>query len=389
MFIHSLFRSGSTYLYHAFKRSPAGYWCYQEPYHEALIQLNGDASELQSLGRGGLPGLRHPPLQTGYFHEFWEVRAALAGLFRTEFSYDSYFLPVGAALPDAEVAYLGALIGQARGRPVLQFCRSSGRAAAMRAQFGGIHLHLWREPRAQWWSFKASDYFDVVVRHLMLRPTLPAVLRAVVRLACWAEAGREPSPVEQQRLLAAPALARSGYTLFFGLWLWSALSVRGTCQLEIQIEDLAGDPQYRAQVLQRLSQLGLPGIDFADCDLPRPSFDAAEQAFFAEIEQAVVQLFQSHGFDAELLDRILAAGRPHGPSAGGDPRAESNARATAVWLMERRRQIEIELDQERWRCADLQEQLRQLQARLEASRSHPGSVAAEIGAAGSHGPSLD
>jgi hypothetical protein len=36
IFVHSLFRSGSTYLFEVFRRSPDGYWCYQEPLNEHL-----------------------------------------------------------------------------------------------------------------------------------------------------------------------------------------------------------------------------------------------------------------------------------------------------------------------------------------------------------------
>jgi len=37
IYIHSLFRAGSTYLFHVFRRSKAGYWCYQEPLHEVAF----------------------------------------------------------------------------------------------------------------------------------------------------------------------------------------------------------------------------------------------------------------------------------------------------------------------------------------------------------------
>ena len=42
IFIHSLFRSGSTYLFKLCRSSPAGYWCYQEPLHEAVLAANED-----------------------------------------------------------------------------------------------------------------------------------------------------------------------------------------------------------------------------------------------------------------------------------------------------------------------------------------------------------
>ncbi|MEA3115191.1 MAG: hypothetical protein QOG58_4990, partial [Caballeronia sp.] len=39
LFLHSLFRSGSTYLFEKFRRTDR-FYCYQEPCNEALIDLD-------------------------------------------------------------------------------------------------------------------------------------------------------------------------------------------------------------------------------------------------------------------------------------------------------------------------------------------------------------
>jgi len=63
LFIHSLFRSGSTYVWNAFRRSPKGYWCYQEPLHETVLALEKAPMELLAFDTNEeTKYLRHPKL---------------------------------------------------------------------------------------------------------------------------------------------------------------------------------------------------------------------------------------------------------------------------------------------------------------------------------------
>ncbi|MGC2164756.1 MAG: hypothetical protein WA632_01940, partial [Gallionella sp.] len=154
IFIHSFFRAGSTYLFNVFRRSDHGYWCYQEPEHEMLSHLNDNADELLKFGVDITCDLRHPTLIEPYFWEFCQIKDSLTGLFKKSFSYDNYFENPTKPLPEDQRKYFETLISAAKGRPVLQFCRSAGRIGAINNSFGGIHIHLWRDPRNQWWSFK-------------------------------------------------------------------------------------------------------------------------------------------------------------------------------------------------------------------------------------------
>ena len=181
IFIHSLFRAGSTYLFNAFCRSDRDYWCYQEPANELLRHLNDDADEILQTGSETSCGLRHPELKKPYFWEFHQVKDSLMGLFQKSFSYDDLFVDASSGLSDAEVRYYWALITNAKGRPVLQFCRSTGRIGALKDTFSGRHIHLWRSPHNQWWSYKVNDYFDSAVLLIYNAHCLPPVLEEAKR----------------------------------------------------------------------------------------------------------------------------------------------------------------------------------------------------------------
>ena len=63
VFIHSLFRAGSTYLFNCFRRSPFGYWCYQEPLNEYLVNAVNMPGKLLELHEENATHLRHPKLE--------------------------------------------------------------------------------------------------------------------------------------------------------------------------------------------------------------------------------------------------------------------------------------------------------------------------------------
>src|ERR1700761_3229311 len=97
IFIHSLFRSGSTYLFHKF-RSTDNFYCYQEPCNEALIDLDRNPDGFMKSPGYDSRLLRHPTLTAPYFYESYCIRDRLKGLFKKSFSYEDYF--TGPTLPD-------------------------------------------------------------------------------------------------------------------------------------------------------------------------------------------------------------------------------------------------------------------------------------------------
>jgi len=159
VFIHSLFRSGSTYLFNVFRRSETKYWCYQEPLNEKLIfnatKPGGFKVGIEGVGKI----LRHPELDKPYCFEFHVVENQFSSLFKKEFSYQQYFLNSNDQLKDL-TNYFSALLQNSQGRAVFQCCRTTGRVEALKQSFGGVHIFLWRNPWDQWWSYKQDHYFD-------------------------------------------------------------------------------------------------------------------------------------------------------------------------------------------------------------------------------------
>ncbi len=85
IFIHSLWRSGSTYFFDKFRRSPAGYFAYQEPMHETMLSAAADRNLLLEVSTQVSGTLRHPELSEPYYAEAYQTYELWHGMVRKSF----------------------------------------------------------------------------------------------------------------------------------------------------------------------------------------------------------------------------------------------------------------------------------------------------------------
>jgi hypothetical protein len=322
VFIHSLYRSGSTYLFNVFRRAGDQYWCYQEPENEWLLQLDEHPDVLLSVGGVDAQKANHPNIGNPYFWEFVQIKDALQGLFRAEFCFRDIFLE---ALTNTQHAYFKALIDHATATPVLQFCRSFGRAGALKEAFAGHHLHLWREPRSQWWSFKINDYFDAATQLIFEAASLPAVLADVKQR--MAMSVPDFPTIHEARLHAEghPLGWRESYFSFFALWLYSNIALEKISDVSVCIDLISTDETARDAFVSRCQSLDITAIDLSDCNVPHVRFSPSECAEYAAVEQEVRALFLAHYDDVEVQAAFgrmqLALGVQSGSVEAVDPHA--------------------------------------------------------------------
>lgn len=305
VFVHSLFRSGSTYLFDKFRRT-GQFTCFQEPCNEALIDLDTRPESFLKQPDFDNQMLRHPTLEAPYFHEFYQIREHLKGLYKKSFSYDEFF--TGSRLSREQEQFFGTLIYAAPDRPLLQFCRSAGRVGALKNRFGGCHVHLWREPRGQWWSYKISSYFDAATQATYAASQLPLVLSKVRSLTHFQSFRGRSVNREIGFYRSHPMCARESYILFFALWLYSFIECERHAAVTICVNKLY-DSEYRARITQALSGAGAGTLSFADAKLMHSAFSPAELAFYEEIEDEVAQLFCEFGYAKADVSEAMSAGR--------------------------------------------------------------------------------
>lgn len=301
IFIHSLFRAGSTYLFQVFRRA-SGCWSYQEPLHEIAYfsrhrptLLNVDHGESKTVL------LRHPKLEEGYFRELLDVWPSWRETITPGAIYNSYFNP---PLADIGIAYWQSLIDASKGRPVFQECRTSGRIGAIKAALGGYHIYLWRNPWDQWWSYKVTPYFDTANQLIIRAPNAPGpviLLRKELGL-------QDDMPEDLFEALAhysrRPLTSEQSYLIFYLLWCLGLREGLAHADTLLNIDRLSDSSVYREEIQVALQQAGIPDIDFSDCRVPQGLYLEQDRAFFEPLEDRVHQWLLAGGWAPQQIEQL-------------------------------------------------------------------------------------
>ena len=317
IFIHSLFRAGSTYLFKAFRRSDVEYWCYQESLHEAVIDANDKPENLiQGRGEDLVKKLRHPRIDVPYFQELYDTWPAWKGTLSASAIYNGYFAPSNA---DIGISYWRALAKVAKGRPVFQECRTAARIGAIKEQLGGYHISLWRNPWDQWWSYKVAQYFDVANQLIINAPNSPAPVR-VLRSALGFETYSHVDIAETfAHFWVKPLSAEESYLVFYLLWCLGLQEGAKHAHLMLNIDRLSDSPAYRDEVQKQLEAAGIIGIDFSDCHIPQGVYSEQDNVFFVALEDKVYGWLKAGGWSQHDLNQVQALRQQFSPASWREP----------------------------------------------------------------------
>lgn len=311
IFIHSLFRAGSTYLFQVFRRSDAGYCVYQEPLHETTFAAaNNPENLLSGFGEVEAKQIRHPRLNSGYFQELYDAWPAWKDSITEIMVYRNYFASKETELG---IEFWESLIAAAKGRPVFQECRTSGRIGTIKRALGGSHLYLWRNPWDQWWSYKINSYFNTVNQIIIHADNLPAPLRLMLQALGLPEYGLQNLDEAFAFYSQRPLTSEQSYLVFYMLWCLALKEGSRHADLLINIDRLSEATDYRSEMRSKMSDLGIDGIDFSDCQVPQGFYTKDQQTFFAAAESRVhLWLIEGgwHQTDLELIQGLRQQCQP-------------------------------------------------------------------------------
>lgn len=297
VFIHSLFRTGSTWLWQKLRDLP-GLCAYYEPFHHMLLTLTpkqreGFVYDDEATGR-----MKHPSLSRPHFDEYGDLLDSSAGglpLFRKSFCYDEY--GENGDNP-ALKSYIDSLIaGAAPSRPLLQFNRSALRCRWFREAYpGAFSLYLLRNPRDQWQSFvnmKDGEGIDVFLVLDLLIASVNRRREPFRRLAAELPlfAFHSPRYAEEEafyRHLLPRYTAAESYRLFFYHWLAALAEGLGHTDVVVDMDRLHRDGDYRASLADIFAAKGLRGVSFEDA---KPSSYESFSLTIPEMEDAELRAF--------------------------------------------------------------------------------------------------
>lgn len=311
IFIHSLWRSGSTYVFNTFRRSPSNYWCYQEPMNEFLLENESDPYSLLEFGAGLTDKLRHPHLEKPYLQELLETHYEWKGKLKKSDIYDDYF---SNSMSKSLYYYINSLITSAKGRPVIQECRTSSRIGVIRKNIGGTHIYLWRNPWDQWWSYKLSSYFDTVVQLILNSPNVPSVIEIFKNIIKFESFHDEKISNEFKHFNIRMLPQDQSYLLFFLIWSLGFIESQKHADFTINIDMLTESNQYKSKILENFSKFSIKNMDFADCNVHRSLFFEADEKFFRTQEKKAYSLMLASGIDEDTIDLIKKSISENRPS---------------------------------------------------------------------------
>jgi len=307
IFVHSLFRSGSTYIYNALKRV-ARFHIYHEPMHEVIASLPSSWSELNGRKDQLKSTLRHGFLLGGYFDEFSHLLPSIKKTFNPKFSFDYYFMGAGDNAPDLK-AYIDLLVDGASKLPILQCTRTCGRVGWLKENYKSTHIFLLRNPWDQWYSYKVDPYIANTPRIIYSQSNVPVVLQAVFEASgAFSLIGRDT----HEKVACGfkqPLAPSQDYFIFFGLWLHAFFCGERDCDVLIDVDELSASDEYRAECLVKLDGIGIRSIDFSDANLHRSTFEDREQAGFRMAEEQVLEIYRQHGVSTESARKYLEKAR--------------------------------------------------------------------------------
>ncbi|MDA8391169.1 MAG: hypothetical protein M0Z76_10655 [Gammaproteobacteria bacterium] len=267
------------------------------------------------------------------------MRNEIQDLFTPCISFESFFdVTVCPSLDN----YVHGLISGARGRPLLQCCRSWGRMRHLRDVHGGLHIHLWRNPWDQWWSYQVAEYFEtsnLSILNAKHPPAAIAALREAVGFGQKRAAGlQRDAEHPDHRVLGA----RDRYRLFYTFWLYSFLEVRPLADCDLNIDALTGMPGYGEHVRRQWDTLGIRNVDLSGCKVPQGVYGREERDFFLSVEKEVHEMFGRAGYAQGAIadaQRVRDAHRPRGQDDAESLKAMTiRARLLALRLMDERAQ---------------------------------------------------
>lgn len=162
VFIHSSFRTSSTWLWEKFRHNDQ-IVAFYEPFNEILGQIS--LEEAKTYGNSSWAS-GHPPLDSYFTEYFLLFKPETKGIenYEIPFAFEKFF-PTDENLCPSQIAYIQNLIDHAATRrPLLACTRSLARISPLRKSFGGKHIFLFRNIYDQWNSYvrhyrEGNEYF--------------------------------------------------------------------------------------------------------------------------------------------------------------------------------------------------------------------------------------
>jgi len=274
IFIHSLFRTGSTYIWNKFRQND-NYYCYYEPLHQNLAGARPD--NLEFLLAKDFKSVNHPMLSNFYWYEYrdlFDKESQTLPYFKKSFSFDEFCH--NEENPDLK-KYIDYLIKHANGKtPVLQFNRSALRIRWFKTAYpDSINIYIVRAPQDQWESYhtifkqtngKVFFVMDLLTASLNQTTDCFRKLAEGIPLLEFHHT-RFSREEEVYRNLLDCYSDKEQYFIFYYIWFHALLENVLNGDFILNIHSLSQSASYRDRVRDFLNGSGNDCVEFTDAQI--------------------------------------------------------------------------------------------------------------------------
>ena len=270
IFIHSLFRTGSTYIWNRFRQNDK-YYCFYEPFHPGLSKVTADNIE-HSL-TADYESVNHPSLDKYYWHEYRQfLEDGRTGLpyFKKSFSFAEFCH--NDKNPDLK-KYIDHLTGGAGDKvPVMQFNRTAFRIKWFKQNYPeAVNIYLVRNQKDQWQSYfnllektQFDGFFimDLLIASINKGKECFRFLSKHLPLVAY---NNQPEREEAfYRIILDSYSEEEKYLIFYYTWITALIDHVLHADFILNMDLLSREPVYRGNVTDFFTDCGLTGIDFED-----------------------------------------------------------------------------------------------------------------------------
>ncbi len=313
IFIHSLFRTGSTYIWNKLRQN-GHYYCYYEPFHPNLSKVTGE--NIRHMLTSDFDAVKHPQLSQFYWYEYMPLlKEGQAGVpfFKKSFSFDE-FCETGENQDLKN--YIDYLLEHAQSKtPLLQFNRSALRVSWFKENYPqALNVYLVRNPRDQWQSyfelFKRTGYetfFCMETLIAALNSSSPR-FRELVRVYPLIKYHSDNFVKEEHfyKYIQAVYSDEERYLLFYYLWLEALAQNIDNADFVLNVNRLCR-PDYSKKAAELLTRRKRTKLEFQDAAITEYSSFQLTPARMEKIENRAWELFvhskgkeQAHTFLSNL-----------------------------------------------------------------------------------------
>ncbi len=312
IFIHSIFRSGSTYLWNKF-RSAGNYWSYHEPFHEVMLDL--EIKDQKEIFGNPIEEhtklLGHPPTDKHYFWEYFTINKKVPA-FRKEFIFDYFCTDTDDIHEDME-NYIYFLIGYAHKRSVFKFTRSSMRSRWLKKHFDSVNIYLLRNSRSQFESYQNHFRNGNLYFHTMSLITIGKNQR---KYSLFSEISKkygipyyDSDNFNDERMFYSnevlPKLnTKDLYVLFYSIWLSSLIENFYTNDIFFFIDTVSSSQIEKQKIMEEFKKVNID-LDLSDCRIEQYQSLSLSNVEFEESENMVYDLVKRLNiYDKEHLEKV-------------------------------------------------------------------------------------